>query len=332
MVLGTALFALTPALAGSSSTIVLGKEPVPAKSNLPSAKPQRVPGTRMTIVPPPGFAQASNFAGYIEPDSNASLMLTEISAPFSKLSASYQAAPMEKRGMILAASKSESLGNLLGLAIEFKQSMYGVNFNKYARLFGDENCCYLVLASVAEDTDPSIIKRLKEAMYSIAIDTTAKAPSLDEGLNFSISDGSILKKSRRLQNALIYKPLAASTDKPDKKTAVLVVAPSIAAIKIDNPAEFALVRLKNIETMTDLKVDSERDMVIDGLKGREIKATAKEIKTGEQSYVYQAMLFDTAGYYYIVQGLCPMDNKAAMDKEFAAITSTFKLKKATNSQ
>lgn len=257
-------------------------------------------------------------------------MLTEISAPFSKISASYQAAPMEKRGMILTASKSENLGNLLGLSIEFKQSMYGVNFNKYARLFGDENCCYLVLASVAEDTDPAIVKRLKEAMYSIAIDTSAKAPSLDEGLNFSIADGSILKKSRRLQNALIYKPDKA--DNAEKKTAVLVVAPSIAAIKIDNPAEFALTRLKNIETMTDIKVDSERDITIDGLKGREIKASAKEVKSGAQSYVYQVMLFDTSGYYYIVQGLSPIDNKAVMDKEFSAITNTFKLKKASKSQ
>lgn len=329
MVLGTALYALTPALLSSSNTIVLAKDPVASKSSETTAKPQRVPGTRMTIVPPAGFAPATNFAGFIEPESNASLMLTEISAPFSKLSASYQAEPMEKRGMILTASKSESLGNLLGLSIEFKQSMYGVNFNKYARLFGDENCCYLVLASVAEDTDPAIVKRLKEAMYSIAIDTNAKAPSLDEGLNFSIADGSILKKSRRLQNALIYKP-----DKVDaeKKTAVLVVAPSIAAIKIDNPAEFALNRLKNIETMTDLKVDSERDITIDGLKGREIKASAKEIKSGAQSYVYQVMLFDTSGYYYIVQGLSPIDNKAAMDKEFSAITNTFRLKKASKSQ
>ena len=46
---------------------------------------ERVPGTKVYIVPPDGFRQAIQFPGYINEQKKASIMVTEMPAPFLEI-------------------------------------------------------------------------------------------------------------------------------------------------------------------------------------------------------------------------------------------------------
>lgn len=326
----------TPALAQQNKTDAqqdANKTQPTSKTSQAKSSLIRLSGTRVSIAPPAGFAKADNFSGFISKEKSASLMITELPAPLSKVSGGFSKEPMKERGMDLISSKSKSHGDLLGMEISFTQQFMGMTMIKYAHLFGDEKCCVLATATMVKGEDEAIMDTLKGSIDSIVFDTKAKTPAKDEGLPYTLTETANLKLAERIQNTILYnkagklippQPGKDGAPAPPRDPA-FIVSQSVSKMKIENTEDFARRRIKDTPYLKDLQIEEEKDVETAGLKGRQLKATGVDINSGEKTYLYMQILFQPDGYF-IMQGIAPLSTRADSEKDFEAMATSFKLR------
>lgn len=293
----------------------------------------RLAGTRVSIAAPVGFTKADNFAGFISKEKSASLMITELPAPLSKVSGGFTKEPMKARGMDLISSKSKSHGELLGMEVEFTQEFMGTTMRKYAQLFGDEKSCVLATATMVKGDDEAIMDALKTSINSIVFDTSAKAPAKDEGLPYTLTETANLKLAERIQNTILYNKAGKLTPPAPGKDGepapprdpAFIVSQSVSKMKIEDTEDFARRRMQDTPYLKDLQIEEEKNIETAGLKGRQLKATGVDVKSGEKTYLYMQILFQPDGYF-IMQGIAPLAARANSEKDFEAMAASFKLR------
>src|SRR5687767_7030540 len=75
-----------------------------------------VVGTRISLTPPVGFVASSQFPGFEQASSGASIMVTEIAGPFSEVSAGFSSpSGAAKRGMIVVDKQAVTINGHEGV-------------------------------------------------------------------------------------------------------------------------------------------------------------------------------------------------------------------------
>lgn len=323
----------SPALLIAALTISLslGSMPIYAQTAAPQNGSESgsqtalspVAQTRVLLAIPQGYETSGRFTGLINPQNGASIMITEIPGPFSQTSKGFTKEKMLERGLVLQTYKNLEVSNKPALYLEFKQAAYGQSFQKYLLHFGDELFSISVLGTIPTTAPTADSTILKATVCSTSFNAQAAKADLDEGLPFAVSNGEKLKKINRIQNSIIMSEENSTKDKARKP--LLIIAPSIAFLPISDRNTFALKRLKASANLEIKEIISTTSLKKASLEGIEIVAQAADKKTGEATILYQLMLFDKNGYY-LMQGLCPAQEKAIWLPEFATIADSFKLK------
>lgn len=265
---------------------------------------------------------SQTFSGFIDPQTNCSLMVTELPAPIDKVLPGFNAEKMKEKNMFLKNLETKNKGAYMGALVEFSQNALGTTVHKYAHVFGNDAFTVVATATMPEGAPTELMERLKEAVNSIVYDTNAAARPVDEGLPYKLSDGALLKKAKRLQNSLIFTKDGKFT--PPLSGPLFIAAQSIVEVMVQNKAEYAKERIQKTAELKDVTVDAEEEVTIGGLKGRKVLATGLDTKTGAKTFIYQVMLFPATGYY-LMQGLSDEGRRKEFLVEFDKIASSFKL-------
>lgn len=112
------------------------------------------------------------------------------------------------------------------------------------------------------------------------------------------------------------------TKTPDK--AVLVVANSFGTVAANNRRQFSIERLKKLPRGSSIQVKTVNPISVDRLSGYEITGEGKD-GGGNKQLVYQAMLFDAQGGYYLLVGTA-IQNFDAYLVHFRTIAQTFRVR------
>lgn len=287
-----------------------------------------IPGTRVKLDRPAGFEKAESFAGFQRADDGASIMITELPAPYKICVSGFtNEAKMAERGMKLISNVENKVGQFEGRLVELSQRAMGKEFHKWILIFGDTNFSEIVTATFPEDKTKELSGPMRKAVLSTIFDAGAAAPLQQKDLVFAVSNVPGLKLAARIQNSLVFNE---SGELPKEKlehtptTFVAAQSFSIGKLQIDDPASYARRRLLQSPEINAPQIISEGDINIAGLPGREILATAKS-RSHEELFIYQTMLFSDGGYY-ILRGDCLLSNRKAQEPVFKSIAKTFKLK------
>ena len=109
------------------------------------------------------------------------------------------------------------------------------------------------------------------------------------------------------------------TEKP-----TLIVGNSISKVSSQNQKQYAEERLKKLPRGEFNVIKEINNITIDNLKGYEIIADGKT-KDDNSELVYQVMLFNDKGDYYIIVGIAKEEFQKNLDT-FKKIAKTFKRK------
>lgn len=290
-------------------------------------QPIKVPGTRVFLSPPEGFAPSTRFSGFIKKEASASLAVTEIKGPYDQVIASFSKGELASRGMNLTASSVITMGkneNLKASLIEYTQTAYGQKFKKVACIFGDKTNTTIVTGAMPENGAGELFKSLKESAESARYNPHARIESLDEGLPFTIADTKKLKKASRLQNVLLF----TTTGKPDQargSNAIFAVGQSAGQVSIGDHETFARERLLQSPQVKNITIDKVTMVKQAGLEGDEFFAKGTDAQDGTPTYVYQTILFDKDGYY-LFQGLCPLSERSTYEPEYQQLLQNFQMR------
>jgi hypothetical protein len=282
-----------------------------------------VRGSKISLIKPDGFTAASTFPGFQQESSGASIVVTEIPGPYSKVTSGFNAATLKTREITLVSKENIQIDRYQGLLLQVNQPLDSRLFSKWITVFGDEQETVIVVATFPKDTAAKLSRSLKNTVLS-AKWSRDKVVDPFADLKFGVTDTPNLKFAKRILNGLFYSkggvfPLTAVNDP------FLVVSEAISKVIVGDRQRFAEKRIGQVQQVKNLKIDSIQPISIGGLSGYEIIANATDIANDRPTTVYQVMLFEQQTYY-IIQGLVGNSSKAKYLPEFQKIATSFRKK------
>ncbi len=284
-----------------------------------------VVGTKVSLTPPDGFVVSSQFPGFEQESLGASIMVTEIGGPFPEVSAGFSSpSGAAKRGMIVVDKQAVTINGHSGVLLRIKQNASGIEFLKWLLVFGDEKESVMVTAAFPKQFEDTLSGKMKASILTAKWNKELNVP-FTEGLNFVVVEKGDLKFAKRISNLLLYSKggifPSKSVDNP-----VFVVGSSFSRFAIDEREKFAEKRITQSDTVQDIQIEQSSGVIIDDLRGYELSAKGKDVKSGELMVVYQVLLFEEQTYY-IIQGLVSEKEKQDYLATFKDMARSFKRKK-----
>ncbi len=282
-------------------------------------KHSKVLGTKCSMIAPSGFIVASNFSGFMNVASGASIMINEIPTAYQTMADGFTADAMKTKGITLLSKETIDFNNAKGTLIYGSQAANGIIYLKQILLFGDKNGTVIVNGIYPEalkDIEPEI----KNALLSTVYDASAKE-NLQDAVKFTLEiENTDFKLVKYMAGSALYSiDSKIPTEKP-----IFIVNNSIMKIEVENKKKYSEERLKSMPGGEQSEIKEINEVSIDGLKGYEIVADNKT-KNGKLELVYQVMLFNDSKDYYLIVGKAQEEFEKNL-KVFKKIAKSFKRK------
>lgn len=287
------------------------------------AQSKAVPGTKVKLTPPAGFALSTQFPGFMHEESGASIMVTEMPAPYSKITEAFTKESLAKQGMTWLAQRPHTISGKPGVLLHLRQSAQGTVYLKWMVAVGTEQETVLITATFPEAVKAQWSAALEKAVLGAQWDATATVDPL-EGLNFSIKDEPEMKLARRMSSALLLTKDGTLPGKPTNDP-MLVIASSISEVLIGELPQFAAARLNEITQITGAAIKQQSAVTIGGLKGSEIIAEA-EWKTPQAPVTVFLTVLQDGNNYFIIQGFAARTEQQKYLPIFKRIAQSFQKK------
>jgi hypothetical protein len=288
----------------------------------PDSQPQPVKGTHIVVTAPPGFVAADRFAGFMSEETGASIMVSELPAPFGEVTKGFTAEGFKKQGMTHLGQEKASFGNYTGLLLSAAQSAGDVDFLKWLAVFGDDKTTYLVTATFPKEARADLSEVMKKAVLDARVSIAAVDPF--DALSFRVSPVDDMKIAKVMGKSIL---LSKGGVFPAKNTEIpiFVVAPSTSTgLAIADKKAFAEARLQQVATLKEVRVKTTEPITVAGFNGFESTAAAFHTASGVKMLVYQTVLFDAEGYY-LFQGIATESEGKSHLPTFKQITRSFRM-------
>lgn len=288
------------------------------------AEQTRIPGTKVTLNAPAGFAPAKQFPGFMMEETGASIMVTALEgAPFKEISRSFNREGLASQGMALIERKETKVGETPAFLIHARQQVNGTSFLKWMLAFGGSSETNLVVATIPEQFKERLSEPLKKAVLSSSWDPSLVLDLFD-GLTFRVSESDSLKLAKAIGNQVIL-TLQGVFPQQDPEDPMVIVGASVTErwIVPGSKKDFSINRLAQTQGLENPTIISQKSVRIDTLEGYLIRAQAVDRELKKERYIEQCLLFTNDGYY-IVQGFAAADERERFQPEFQRILQSFK--------
>ncbi|WP_299704017.1 hypothetical protein [uncultured Pontibacter sp.] len=303
----------------SISLIGFGQSPPKEKSE----NHIQIKGTNIFMIPPFSFEPSSNFKGFQNSkDQTTMIMVMEIPGPYSEVSKGFNSEMLKTKGMELKSLKKVKVADYDGLLIELDQSANGLIFSKQILIYGNNKSSTLINGVYQKDS-LQLGKRIEESILTTFVDSELES-NPREALNYKLDENAgSLKFHSVIGNGMLFnRDLKTPTESVDKAT--LITDKSFSNIEISNKKLFCISRLKKYpEDYSVITSKGINEIVLDDLKGFELFAKNNDRESEE---MYQVILFDDNGGYYLLVGTYLAGSKNAIT-DIRKVIETFKRKK-----
>jgi len=281
--------------------------------------PVQLPGTKFTMIPPSGFAQATAFTGFQEERTGAVIMVNGLPAPYAATADAFTEEGLRSQGMALVSKEQVEIGQSEGVLLTVTQAANGTKYKKYILIFGYEDGTCLVTGMFPEKA-ANLSEPVRTAMLSVAFHADQDDNPLDAVPFIVDVTGTGFKLAKYAGGMLMYSTDGrVPTDKP-----ALLVGNSLAAVPVGDRKQYTTERLRKLPGAAAAAVKETRALTIDGLDGYEVIAESGT-EGGTKEMISLTMLFDDAGGYYMLVGMTKEDIGAYVDI-FRKIALTFRRK------
>lgn len=265
----------------------------PAQKKKPKA-PQlvAVKGTSVSMMPPPGFVNLPQGAGFEHAATKSRIQVIEVPIAMTKFVAGLSKENLQRRGMTVASISNTRVGGFPAKMYQVSQTRGGVSYLTWIGVFGDEKGCIMITASAPMAQKARYSTPLKAAIMSAKWNRGGKKEPA-AGLPFSISATANIRYATRMGNSLAYSLNGAFPVKTPGDPLVVIASAPIAVQAKDRVA--TAERRFRATPGSDHKIEATNTVNIGGLAGVELLGTSKT-RSGRANFLYQVLLFDSRGY------------------------------------
>jgi hypothetical protein len=163
-------------------------------------------------------------------------------------------------------------------------------------MFGVSSNTILVTGTYPEDSK-NIEGSIKASLLTTIYNSTQKENPLD-AVNFTLNtEGTIFKVVKGMPGGILYSTNGQlPTNKP-----TLIAGNSLTKAQYKDKKQFAVDYLKQLHVGEATIIKSNSPVVVDNMPGFEIVAEGRN-KLGSKELIYQVILFNEAGDYYVFVG------------------------------
>jgi hypothetical protein len=287
------------------------------------AQSTQVTGTKVSLKPPAGFTPSEQFPGFLREASGASIMVTEMPAPYSKITEAFTKEALAPKGMTLLARRPHTISGKAGLLLHLRQVAQGTTYLKWIVATGTEKETVLITATFPETVKLKWSAALEKSVSGAQWNDAAEIDQF-AGLNFSIKDHPEMKIARRITNLLLLTPDGTIAGKPTNDP-MLIVGSAFSEVAIDDLKQFAAVRLQEINQIKGVAIKQQTPVTIAGLPGSEIIADAEWHNPVAPVTVFQIIL-QSEKSYFILQGFAPRAEQQKYLAIYRGIAQSFQKK------
>jgi len=258
-----------------------------------------IKGTNIFMVPPDTFEPSKNFKGFQNPtDPTSMIMVTEVPGPYSEITKGFKAEMLKERGMELLSKKEIKVTGFEGMLVELDQPANGMIFSKLILIYGNEKASTIINGIYLKEAT-ELGARIKKSILTSFIDSEwKKNPRIALGYAIREHVGDLKFHSVFGNGMLFNRDLKTPTESVDKAT--LIADKSFAKVAVEDYRLFCTNRLEQYPGDYEV-IESKgiNEIEIDRLEGFELFA---KNKADEQEEMYQVILFNKKGGYYLFVG------------------------------
>lgn len=298
--------------------------PSAAQSDVAKAELVSVKGTKINLLKPEGFIESTNFPGFQQNTTGATIVVTEFPGPYTDIASGFTQENLKPRGMNLISKENISVDSYKGFLVKFTQNANGQDYGKLGLIFGDDKESIFIVASFPIELEKDLSNLLKDSLTSAKWDRKKEVDPFAD-LSFAVESGGELKFAKRLQSSLLYSK--GGKFPVDVETPIFVIGKSVSDFPTETTDYKALAesRLNQSVENKNIVIESGEAITIDNLKGYEIVASGNDSASNAPLAIYQVLLFDEKNYF-IMQGLTGVKFKDASLTEFKKMARSFKKK------
>lgn len=274
-----------------------------------------IPGTSVSMTPPPGMQPATRFAGFEAPGTATSIMVTELAAPYAGATAGFRdAARLASQRMTLI--KSEQLTQPQAELFTLTQRYAGDEYRKLILTAGDATRTILLTATTDADTAATW-----EPAFRAAFATVTIGPPQSNAVGFHIEPQADFKPARAVSGSLALSPGGVL----GPNVPMFLGTRSVAPVPVASLAEFCENRARSLPGVNAFRTTYTNPITIDGLSGLRLTGIANEATLSAQ-LVHETILRDPAGGYYLLLGITPQTTAEVLAPLFDKMAASFRRK------
>lgn len=326
LAIGLILSFLFIILTQDSRVTFASQSPTPAAQaeSAPKAELIGVKGTKINLIKPEGFIESTNFPGFQQNTTGATIVVTEFPGAYTDIASGFTAENLKPRGMNLISKENISVDSYKGFLVKFTQNANGQEYGKVGVIFGDDKESVFIIASFPVELEKELSTVLKDSLIAAKWDRKKEVDPFAD-LSFNVDASGSLKFAKRLQSTLLYSKDGKFPVEVD--TPIFVVGKSVSDFPTGTSdyKAFAESRLNQSAENKNIAIESGEAITIDNLNGYEIVANGNDSASNAPLAIYQVLLFDDKNYF-IMQGLVGVKSKDQFLVEFKKMARSFKKK------
>lgn len=284
---------------------------------------ERVPGTRVKLVRPVGFVPAPTFCGYQAEESGASVVVSELPAPFEELAAGYTPQALAARGMTLVERRELLVGGRAGHLLELRQALGDIEFGKWILLLGNRKVSVMIVAAYPMEHETAVREPLRNCLQSAMWNPQLEIDPFAD-LGFAIDAPAGFRLASRMGKTLLFtrdgKPVQ---EDPAEPLFLAGLGLGAAPFAPDEIQQFAEQRLAETEGVGALEIERSAAFEVAGLNGWGITARESGGVAASRQFVCQWILLREDGWA-MIQGHGTAAEAAELEAAFEAAAKSWR--------
>lgn len=289
------------------------------------AEPVFVPGSRVGLVPPPGFIPSDKFKGFVSAAESGSILVIEMPAQAYDQVSGMPDAALASKGIAVQSRTTLSIDGAPAVLIAGVQNYSGFEFKKWMMIVGFDDITVMVTAQIPAITPAERLAAIDIALRSIRLRAALTLDQKLAALPFSIGSTGNMRVIFVLAGNTVVLTRGSKNIVQGAEQPTLIVGRSfprtlpagLTAEKISRQA------IRKIATLGDIAIERAGNVRIAGGDGFEIVARARKTKTNESVAVIQWVKMLDDGYLRII-GISGTETRAADFTAFRKIRDTIR--------
>jgi hypothetical protein len=277
--------------------------------------------SRIGLVPPAGMTASNGFVGFEDRANNVFVRLVTLPADaFATIDKTMTNDALRKQGMAVARRETVALPGGKGLLVVARQEAAAIKLQKWLLIAPIDDLTALVSFELpvasAKNYPPAVVRK---ALLSVTARPTVPDAEQLTLVPFKVTVTAGLRLVRVVPGVAVQftdgpKDSLEDVDQPHLVIAVSPGGPRTA----EERSQFARHSFTGLPPLKDLRLSSAEPMRIGGQPGYEIRAEAKDPKTGEEVEIVQWLRFGSGAYLRLL-GLAPRKDWVQTFTRFRAV-------------